>query len=787
MTQLLIAPSVVMIVAALLALSLASAERTFEGMRSFTGSQTLSVWVSVLITFGVQVLMLVLAWRIGDAYATGGSPVLPGAAKPPMSSASRIGHAFTRSFAVRNFLLLLSFGVCALICVFFSFDAFYQGISSEDHRTTVSNDAAKGIVRKIDAELARQLEVRQNEIAAKLTGGSAPEEYARRINAVIATADDPGVIEAFKAREGERRKENEARLAILNDTNKAAQFKINEADRVRKEAVTAKEALESDRDARNVELARLVERQAALAQGLIDKQAEIDRALAVRDKEAEDGNGKLKRNGEPNAGKGEKYRRYDAALNDRVREKQTLEREKVDFDRGLTAKTTARDEIKKQIATAELAVANAEAELKTAQAAAPGLASAPGRSGERSLPGSANLTDEKAKLLTAQDAFLTTPTKDNWAAIEVRCNQLLSLLREPPDVRGKTTALQCSPSVEMRALSEDLATTTKRRADFKAGCSDASGSVSQFAELVDHGWRCLRTAQLDDKSLETELLSVSQEQDKNAHTFTRTIKAFQRRDTLAYIAVVIALCLDGLIFLCGIWGARANISHLARHADETAGEIDEHAGMIMNLEVRPERLRPPGGWPEPAEVYKARTFMRHLEPYNNPDQPGFGGAINFAGLGELERDAVKSVFTIGPFAQLIDNTGIWIVSKYLIRYLTRIAASYDYVQRLHQAREAAAAATPAAAVSQAEPMGSPRADVSPHAYWANAARVANGGRIVTDSGTKSEEELIDYGFRKFVEDPGPVRPSVVANDNPVGEPADRDDLQQGEPMKKSSD
>jgi len=778
----LITPSVAMIVAALIALSLASAERTFEGMRSFTGSQTLSAGVSVLITFGVQMLMLVLAWRIGDAYATGGAPIMPGAARAPSFSARGIWRAMSRSFLVRNFLLLASFFICAVICVFFSFDAFYQGISSEDHRTTVSNDAAKAIVRKIDTELGRKLEVRQNEIADKLTAGSDQEEYAKHIKAIIATADDPAVIEIFKAREAGRRKDNEDRLTALNEAKKKAQLKINDADRVRKEAVTAKEKLETDLEASNKELTKLQERQAVLDRGIADRQVEIDKAQTLKDKEDTDGNGKFKKDGEPNSGKGEKYRKYEAAWKDRIKEKETLEREKREFDRGVTTKAAARDSLKKQIATAELDVADAEAGLKTAQAASSDPQSGLDASETQSLPGPASLPVEKAKLQAAQDVFGTVRTKDNWAKIEVQCNALLSLLREPPEVREKTAALRCSPPVAMRALADDLATLVNRRAEFKTVCSDAVGSKSQFAELVAHGWTCLRAAQLDDKALEDQLLSVSQEQDKNAHTFTRTIKAFERGDTLAYIAVVIAVCLDGLIFLCGIWGAYSNISQFARHADETAGEIDKHAGMIMSMEIRPERLRPAGGWPEPAEVYKARTFMRHLELYHNPARPGFDGAINVSGLSELERDAVKSVFAIGPFMQLLDRSGTWIVSRPLIRYLTRIAASYDHVQRLYSN-----ASEPAATVvnHQAEPIASPGADVSLSSYWANAARAANGQRIVSNSGTKSEEELIDHGFRRFVEDSDLAR--VVANDNPLVTLAKEDEVQQGELLKSGAD
>src|SRR3974377_309337 len=50
-----------------IALSLASAYTTFDGLRNFTSAPLLSVFIA----FGVQGVMLIVAWLIGESFAVG--------------------------------------------------------------------------------------------------------------------------------------------------------------------------------------------------------------------------------------------------------------------------------------------------------------------------------------------------------------------------------------------------------------------------------------------------------------------------------------------------------------------------------------------------------------------------------------------------------------------------------------------------------------------------------------------------------------------------------------------
>ena len=55
-----------------LVLSLASGYTTWDGMRNFTGESLLSA----MVTFGIQGVMLIVAWLIGESFATGMSHVV---------------------------------------------------------------------------------------------------------------------------------------------------------------------------------------------------------------------------------------------------------------------------------------------------------------------------------------------------------------------------------------------------------------------------------------------------------------------------------------------------------------------------------------------------------------------------------------------------------------------------------------------------------------------------------------------------------------------------------------
>src|SRR6185295_2534181 len=86
-----------------IALSLASGYTTFDGLRNFTSAPLLSV----LIAFGIQGVMLIVAWLIGESFATGMNQRVAGG-KGFTPRESTLGMVLGVTFAVLAFYWLLT-------------------------------------------------------------------------------------------------------------------------------------------------------------------------------------------------------------------------------------------------------------------------------------------------------------------------------------------------------------------------------------------------------------------------------------------------------------------------------------------------------------------------------------------------------------------------------------------------------------------------------------------------------------------------------------------------------
>jgi hypothetical protein len=692
--QLYARPSLVLIAAAIVALSVASGERTFEGMKNFfEGMQNAAaaVMLSALITFGVQVLMVVLAWRIGEVLSTSSQVGTSAPSQQRKSSTAEIAHLrrfISRQFLVRNFALIASFLICATICVFFSFDAFYRGISTEAQRSIAAQGDAIEILRKIGTELTQQLESAEESAATELASGRDWEEFKKRVNAVVAVAIDPAFAQAQAQRAKERQAQDAARVDEFNRTHQAAEIRKNEAAASREQFASAERDLELESKRLDEARSKLEGRRNELRESISQQKDKVEKALVKRDNEDKTGNGELNPKGAPNIGRGLKYRQYDADYKGLNNELESLKRQESELGAEIETNKTNRELVEKRFQRTKLDHANAIAAFDAITIPAMTQTST-----VEPLVSILAVDEEARKLDVALTTFLVNRTRQNWAAIERQCGKVVQMIRETPGGDQRADRLDCAPSSGLRTSADRLGELEQRAANFKSTCTDVDARQLTFLQIVDHGRYCLQVAQLQGQSvttLETALDKLRLERDQNAHTFTKTLVGFERGDKLAYLSAIIALGLDGLVFIAGIWGARSSVSPLTRSGDATAAEIDDDAEMTMATEIRPEGSRPKGGWPEPAEVYKARVFMRHLHPYSNREMPEMSGIISTRTTAGMERDAIKSVLSISPFAAPLPGgapeSEMWLVTDRLVRYVTRAAASYDRLQRHTAAR-----------------------------------------------------------------------------------------------------
>jgi len=716
---------------AILALSIASADRTFTGLLNFTGGADpkngdhwRSIVVCVLITFGVQMLMMVLARYIGDAYATADQASPAGTNQPswPQRSWQWLRQVLMRNFLARNFVLLLSFAVCAGVCVFFSLDAFYDRINDKSRRQITAGNEAFEIVRKIDAGLTDGLRKKKEKAIADLVNGPAWERYSNNLDQVIAVATDPAAAESQRKREEERKKKEDRR--------------IEDEQRKMNAATVDRDKFERDARQQDLDLKALDRRVAELdgklrnvSADIENKQREIDETQRLLDKENENGN-----DGQRKPGKGPQYRAFKEALKARNDDMDRLIGRKETIEREIEQEKGTRPGIEADLQKAKLGFTNAASTLK-------GIRVSPSQDGG-SNELSSTPANEAKDLKVLLGNFEKAPASDLWTKLVTDCTKVVNQLRDSTDTRDRAATLDCTAPSDTTLRAEAVFELDDRIATFRKTCSTVDPETD-FRKLIQYGNRCLQISKLqgeDVAGLRKNLNLISKDQDESAHSFTRTLFAFQGNDDLIYLALLLALGLDGLILLCGIWDARARVSHLTRRDTETAAEIDSHAAMTMAMEVRANRLRADPD--EPADAYKARMFLRHLEPLNDPAQSEYGATISVAGLAEFERQIVNGILAIGPYAKPVGaKAETWLVSNRLVRYLTRIVARYD---RLH----VQAASKPRSVESVEAGSQAPRPAVAfhPTSYWASAAAAAaaaNDGQVVAPP---TEEQLIDAGI-----------------------------------------
>jgi hypothetical protein len=597
------------------ALSLASGYTTFDGLRNFTSAPLLSV----LIAFGIQGVMLIVAWLIGESFAIGMSQPLPrggnlGAREALIATglgAALIGLVlywaltwygaigFTEradgalhiradwgrvadvtlslllvlalmalaAFSVRrggdvlrpyvqsvrliarNAVLWLMLLASMSASVFFSFDSHFNAIFPAEQRSRAAEIRTLGQVAGILVDTgARAQKVRAAE-AERLFASDGWKAYDAMLSRVaLAVRGAQAEIAAFLAG-----KQEERQRAIS-----AQQEHIAGAERSRA-------ALLRKRDELEAELQRLEPSIGALEAELARAQSaynETQQAIAAKriDAAAEEGGveGTLKR------GQGPVWRRYSAEIDELQRRLAVADAPRLGEARRRRDLASARIVgLKRELATVAGEVAKytgairtAELRVETAQAA-DGAADAARIDPDRAL----------SAFESARAAFRRQPDAERLAALQTHCASLAGALSAAPATGEKTRGIDCDPASAAEAAARVFALNVGLLA-FHAGCAGGS-RLPQAAgtdELLAFGRKCLQDSGLasqDTADLGARLQAIEMNRDDKAHRFVVTWNAVLDGNRLAYLALALAIGVDGLVFVAGLFGAAAARSPLS--------------------------------------------------------------------------------------------------------------------------------------------------------------------------------------------------------------------------------
>jgi hypothetical protein len=620
--------------AAAIALSLASGYTTFDGLRNFTSAPLLSV----LIAFGIQGVMLIVAWLIGESFATGMNQQIPRG----------------KGFSAREAVIGMGLGVALVGLVFYWVLSRYDAVGFTHSAGTVQNFRADwqrfadvalyfltalallGLViftfrRGSDISLPYVQSVRliaKNVVLwvmflAAMTASvffsfdshfnaifpaeaRARAAEIRTLNQVAGIVADIGeraqkvqLAEAERLFDTDGWKTYDAQLAKLATAARGAQAqieaffveKVEERQRgigEQQERIAGAErgqtALLRKRDELEAELQRIEPSIGALEAELAKAQTtynETRQAIAAKriDASAEDGGveGTLKR------GKGPVYRQRVAELDELQRKLKITDEPRLKEAQRQRDLASARIvSLKRETATIAGEVAKYKGEIYTAEHRIK-TAQSDYSDAERGRidPARVLLAFERARA-----AFRQQPDTERLAALQSQCGSLLGAMSATPATRERVRSIDCDPKHAAEAAARVFALNAGLVA-FQASCAGGS-KLPQSAstdELLAFGRKCLQDSGLVTKEatdLGARLQAIEMNRDDKAHRFVVTWNAFLDGNRLGYLALVLAIGVDALVFMAGLFGAAAVKSPLSDVPSPKARSAEQLEAIVKN-------------------------------------------------------------------------------------------------------------------------------------------------------------------------------------------------------------
>ncbi|MCB1528358.1 MAG: hypothetical protein KDJ45_11730 [Hyphomicrobiaceae bacterium] len=609
-----------------LVLSLASGWTTWDGMRNFTNEPTLSL----MITFGIQGVMLIVAWLIGESFATGmrvragggtggwdlvvaalfsilalvaitmwyGQSTASAGAAPAnwfdsetartiknfsifgaitalvlafiiAATKSDVGANYVQSARLifKNSMLWLMFLATMATSVFFSFDSLFTTIFPADERKRAAEIRATNEVARVVSDIGTLASKRRLEEARALFQAPAWSDYELELDKVERLAREaPDKIRAQISQELEAQK---SRIAELEEK--------------RATATGGQAGLQTRKNQLTEELSRLQgERPEAVASASAQKVvvSEIERRLdeqrtkVLAEEKGVEGSGKV--------GRGQFWRAAKAD-EEKVRAELQVAEERL---RGPAERVTSID---KRVAQIKAELAQIDGDLAKLKGEADTAAQMISVAKEGTAADNSDRFDPAAgvaSLARQRQAFRQKPDRPTLAAIQSQCAALVGAALKVDSLRDTAAGVDCNPKQAIEAAARVFALNAGLDA-FSQNCAGGehlptNGSTDA---LLEFGRRCLQDSGLagaDTTALGATLSRIDLNRDDKAHRFVVTWNAFQDGNRLAYLALTIAIAIDSLVFMSGLFGANAVRSPLSDVPSLKARSAQQLEAIIEN-------------------------------------------------------------------------------------------------------------------------------------------------------------------------------------------------------------
>ena len=284
-----------------------------------------------------------------------------------------------------------------------------------------------------------------------------------------------------------------------------------------------------------------------------------------------------------------------------------------------------------------------------------------------------NADDESAKLdparvlpafERARAAFRQQPDIERLGALQLQCSQLVSAMLNAQATKDRVRAIDCDPKQAAEAAARVFALNAGIAA-FHANCAggDKLAQRTTTDGLLAFGRKCLQDSGLiskDSADVGARLSSIDMNRDDKAHRFVVTWNAFLDGNRLAYLSLTLAIGVDLLVFMSGLFGAQALRSPLSDVPSPKARSAHQLEAIIEAA------LLP--------DVFKnARLTLSAMHPREPVD-----GFTNEVRLYELDpesasqvRDVLNAGATIGAVRET-DTRGHYLVRSELHTFLSDV-------------------------------------------------------------------------------------------------------------------
>jgi len=638
-------PMLTLIFCASLCLSFASGYTTWDGMTEFTNSSILSG----LMTAGLQGLMLVLAWVVGKELVA--DSLYKQSLDAPSAQLRTIREKFQQYFSFfiwRHKGVILSFILCAAVSVFFSFDSFFRNIYTDDQRALAATTAARTEVQIISGEVETALKQASRNAQQGLIKS---KQWSTLKNRLGALEQNTRKIEGLASL---NRTEKTSELAGTSASLKGAiRIKTTELERFKADENNLFTSQSDD-----VARVKLETNIAALRRQQTTQQKEIKTLSAQIEDEIKTGQG------ERGSGCGPVCRALQSKL-PQLQEKlsgiksllQKVENQKIEIESHTSITDKALAAIRADIGVAETSLGTLKENLEQVS---------------RQQKGGSKVVafeDQLQDLARAITKFELETDQQSLLAIRKSCTGITNGIKSL-NIPGHGQGLN-SCDVSRVATQVAAANFDQRIKNTHTACAIDMSSLL-FNDVLNAGRNCLQVANLG-KSLtsdyQRQLDRIALEYSATAHPFERNLNAITSTNKLAILAAVLALLIDVLIFLTGIFGARQTVGILATSArpkpldQENAVRWALGASTTLNGD-------------EDEETLKAKIFLSYLEPMTEIKDE-FMCQINLRRVTPPYLELVNSVLNSGPFFERTDEPRVFLVSDVMYRHLTKTVFKFE--------------------------------------------------------------------------------------------------------------